>query len=150
MAANLIISIRYKGRYSNLFLIEEESKDIPVYDVTFTAQDEQIAETSGDLELFCREQDLSQELSMFAGIVSEEVSVMTKNNADKRDTDKIDMLVKVYPDYLLLDFRSIGKPFDVSSEVSKGSNLDVLRKLSYSADFSYVMGMNLTRIKLLR
>ena len=75
---------------------------------------------------------------------------MTKNNADKRDTDKIDMLVKVYPDYLLLDFRSIGKPFDVSSEVSKGSNLDVLRKLSYSADFSYVMGMNLTRIKLLR
>ena len=150
MAANLIISIRYKGRYSNLFLIEEESKDIPVYDVTFTAQDEQIAETSGDLELFCREQDLSQELSMFAGIVSEEVSVMTKNNADKRDTDKIDMLVKVYPDYLLLDFRSIGKPFDISSEVSKGSNLDVLRKLSYSADFSYVMGMNLTRIKLLR
>ena len=147
---NLIITVRSKGRYDNLLLFEKESKDIPVYDVTYSAHDEQIVKISSELEKFCNENGVNEEVSVFAGIVSEELSVITKDNADKKGTDKIDMLVKVYPEYLLFDFRSIGKPFDVSSEVCKGSNLDVLRKISYSADFSYVMGMNLTRIKLIR
>ena len=150
IAANMMIAARSKGRYNNLLLFEEESKDIPVYDVTFAAETEQIVKISGDLEAFCTEHDVSRESSVFAGIVAEEVSVMTRDNADKKGTDKVDMLVKLYPDFLLFDFRSIGKPFDVSQEVVKGSNLDVLQKVSYSADFSYVMGMNLTRIRLKR
>ena len=150
LVANFIIKIRSKGRYSSILLFEEEEKDVPVYDVTFTAQDDQIVKTTSRLEDFCKENGISESVSVFAGIISEEVSVITRDNKDKKGTDKIDMLMKIYPEYLLFDFRNIGKPFDVSQEVCKGSNVDVLRKISYSADFSYVMGMNLTRIKLMR
>ena len=150
LVANFIIMIRSKGRYSSIFLFEEEDKDVPVYDVTFTAQDDQIVKTTSALEAFCKENILSESVSVFAGIISEEVSVITRDNKDKKGTDKIDMLVKIYPEYLLFDFRNIGKPLDVSQEVCKGSNLDILKKVSYSADFSYLMGMNLTRIKLMR
>ena len=150
LVANFIIMIRSKGRYSSIFLFEEEDKDVPVYDVTFTAQDDQIVKTTSALEAFCKENKLSESVSVFAGIISEEVSVITRDNKDKKGTDKIDMLVKIYPEYLMFDFRNIGKPLDVSKEVCKGSNLDILKKVSYSADFSYLMGMNLTRIKLMR
>ena len=150
LVANIIIVINSKGRYRNILLFEEEDKNVPVYDVTFTADDNQIVKTTTDLEAFCKENNVSDSAALFAGIISEEISVITRDNKDKKGTDKIDMLVKIYPDYLLFDFRNIGKPLDVSQEVCKGSNIDVLKKISYSADFSYVMGMNLTRIKLMR
>ena len=150
LVTNLIIVIKSKGRYRTLLLFEDEDKNVPVFDVTFTAKGDQIVNITSELQSFCKKNDISESVSMFAGIISEEMSVITSDNKDKRGTDKIDMLVKIYPEYLLFDFRNIGKPLDVSQEVCKGSNLDVIRKLSYSADFSYVMGMNLTRIKLMR
>lgn len=150
VVTNMIIARKSRGRYRNFMLFEQEREDVAVYDVSFIASDEQIVKNTKDLELFCSEHEVGQTASMFAGVIAEEISVITRNNKNKKGTDQIDMLVKVYPDHLLFDFRSIGKPFDVSSNVSRGSNLDVLRKVSYSADFSYVMGMNLTRIKLMR
>ena len=150
IVANLIIIYRSKGRYKSLILFEEEDADVPVFDITYTAETGQISEITEKLESFCKENRMTESVSMFAGIISEEMSVITRDNKDKKGTDKVDMLVKIYPEYLLFDFRSIGKPFDVSQEVCKGSNLDVLKKISYSSDFSYVMGMNLTRIKLMR
>lgn len=147
---NSIIAARSKGRYRNFMLYEEESRDVPVYDVTYRASDEEIIENELNFESFCKKNNLGASVTMFAEIVSEEMSELIKDNVSIKKADQIDMLVKIYPDHLLFDFRSVGKPFDVASEVSRGSNLDVLKKLSYSADFSYVMGMNLTRIKLIR
>lgn len=68
------------------------------------------------------------------------------------DRDSMDILLKLYPkaeagERAMILFRSVGKAFEVSSAPEGDfSNIDVLKKLARTADFSYVLGMNLTRI----
>ena len=73
------------------------------------------------------------------------------NMKDKSLLDEFDLLVKVYENEVIMDIRSIGNPFDItSSPAEEYSGVDVLRKIVESIDFAYVTGMNQTRIKIKR
>jgi hypothetical protein len=52
---------------------------------------------------------------------------------------------------VVLDVRSIGKPFDTTSaDKERFSNIDVLKRISDSVDFGYSMGMNHTTITVVK
>ncbi|MBR5336673.1 MAG: hypothetical protein IK152_01685 [Lachnospiraceae bacterium] len=57
--------------------------------------------------------------------------------------------IKIFPKEIVMDVRSLGKPFDVTTAEDEAfSNVDVLRKIATSIDYGYVLGMNQTRIKI--
>ena len=146
---NLIIASRSEGKYKGVMLYETEEADVPVYDVTFEADSSDISQNTKKLEDFCMYNDVRPEIAMFTAIAAEEMSVIIKETGKINKCDSIDMLVKIYKDDIILDLRSIGKPFDPSAYAKEqGSPLDTLMRIASSVEFSYIMGMNQTRIVL--
>ena len=74
----------------------------------------------------------------------------TADNTDQKSAAAfIDVLLKIYPEEVLMDVRSIGKPHDPSTAPAEEySNVDVLRKAASSVEYNYVLGMNQTRIRI--
>ena len=62
----------------------------------------------------------------------------------------IDILLKIYDDHIVLDFRSLGTPFNPleSTDTDIAENVMLLQKLASEIEYEYVMGMNSTRIKI--
>ena len=58
----------------------------------------------------------------------------------------LDILLKIYPEYILIDFRSIGRPFDTSATSNKYSNIEILKKIVTNMEYNYILGMNQTRL----
>jgi hypothetical protein len=136
------------GKYSGFLLIEHEDETIPVYDATIYLTESEVVENASRLEEFCCAH-LEGPLSSLVAVASEEIGICCVQRKDNHMLDEIDILVKLYPDMAVMDIRSIGKPFDVMSlDEERFSNIDVLRKISSSIEYSYVTGMNQTRIKI--
>ena len=111
---------------------------------------EDISELAGNIESFCESQDLEPRLTTLTALVSEEMSVYTLENSHDTKVQSIDIILKIFPDYVLMDFRSIGKAYDLSSmpeNKNDFSSMTVLRKIASSFEYNYTLGMNQTRIK---
>ena len=87
---------------------------------------------------------------MLTALSVEEMGVYTSEQSDYSRIDYLDILLKIYPEYILLDTRSIGKPFDTAAVPEEYSSQAVLRKRSTSLEYSYILGLNQTRIRLIR
>lgn len=147
---NFRISARSGGKYSKLMLLEKEDTSIPVFDCTIMMSREDISDLADRIQSFCYEHKLETKLSTMAALVSEEMSVYTLENSKDANLNSIDIILKIFPEYILMDFRSIGKPYDLSSipEINTDfSSMSVLRKASSSFEYNYTLGMNQTRIK---
>ena len=132
-------------------MYEYEEERIPVYDATVLLNEKDIAENAENLQDFFREKLTDPGLSTIIAVASEEMGIYTMNMKDKSLLDEFDLLVKVYENEVIMDIRSIGNPFDItSSPAEEYSGVDVLRKIVESIDFAYVTGMNQTRIKIKR
>ncbi|MBR1738014.1 MAG: hypothetical protein IJ736_13550 [Firmicutes bacterium] len=147
IAVNTIISIRSKGKYSKFILLEYEDENIPVYDCTIDAKKENISKLSENIQEFCMEHGIERKLSVLTAISVEEMSVYTTKQNKESNIDNIDILLKIYPEYILMDFRSIGVPFDISATTDEYSNMEILKKIVTDMEYNYVLGMNQTRIK---
>ncbi len=150
LVVNLVISARSGGKYSRFMLIEKEDTTVPVFDCTIMMSREDISELAGNIESFCESQDLEPRLTTLTALVSEEMSVYTLENSHDTKVQSIDIILKIFPDYVLMDFRSIGKAYDLSSmpeNKNDFSSMTVLRKIASSFEYNYTLGMNQTRIK---
>ena len=150
LVINLVISARSGGKYSRFMLIEKEDTTVPVFDCTIMMSREDISELAGNIESFCESQDLEPRLTTLTALVSEEMSVYTLENSHDTKVQSIDIILKIFPDYVLMDFRSIGKAYDLSSmpeNKNDFSSMTVLRKIASSFEYNYTLGMNQTRIK---
>ena len=152
LTINSIISVRSQGRYSKLFLIEKEDVNIPVFDSTVGINAKDISVLSDNIQGFCHEHGLGPKLSMLAALVAEEMSAYTMEKREETKLDSIDIILKIYPEYILIDLRSIGKPYDPTTapEANDYSSITVLRKTASSLEYNYTLGMNQTRIKVNR
>ncbi len=153
LAVNIFISARSNGKYSKFMLIEKEDTNVPVFDCTIYMSREDISDLADRIQSFCMAEKLETRLSTMTALVSEEMSVYTLENSKDTELKSIDIILKIFPEYVLMDFRSIGKPFDISSIPETGndfSSMSVLRKASSSFEYNYTLGMNQTRIKVAR
>lgn len=151
VTVNYLISARSKGKYSGILVLPNEDPDVPVYDATVPLDKDKIENIVCSLQEFCNSHLRSEKTSVMIAVAFEE---MISYTADKRgknhSTDECDVLLKIFPDEVLLDVRSVGKPHDPSTAPADDySNVDVLRKVASSIEYNYVMGMNQTRIRLL-
>ena len=84
---------------------------------------------------------------MLTAVSVEEMSVYTARQNSYSKIENLDILLKIYPDHVLIDFTSIGRPFDTSMASEEYSNMEVLRKTAHDMEYNYILGMNRTRIK---
>lgn len=146
LLTNTIIARRSEGKYSGLLLYERE-EEIPVFDSTIALRKEDIVDAAKSLQEFCKKANVSDKLSALVALASEEMGNYSIEHKEKRKLDEIDLLLKVYSDRIVMDVRSIGKPFDITAcDAEEFSNVDVIRKVASSIDYGYVTGMNQTRI----
>ncbi len=144
---NLWIARHSKGRYQGLLLIERETETAAVYDATIDMEIGAITDFSHNLRTFCLENGLNRYTSDIVAMASEEMLAYTTEQKDRTGIACIDLLAKVFPDRVVIDVRSVGQPFDISSaQEERFSSVSVLKKIVASVDFGYVMGMNQTRI----
>ena len=147
LAANFVISARSGGKYSRLLLLENEEEKIPVYDCTIHMDPQQISALAETIQNFCLQEKIEGPLAALTALSVEEMSMHTLEQSKGLGIDYLDMLMKIYPEYVLLDFRSIGRPFDVSAVPEEYSNMQVLREVVSSMEYNYVLGMNQTRLR---
>ena len=74
------------------------------------------------------------------------MSVYSDTQSNATQINDMDILLKIYPENIMIDFRSIGKPFDTSTATEEYSNVAILRKIVSDIKYTYVLGMNQTRL----
>ncbi|MBR0146263.1 MAG: hypothetical protein IJM25_06335 [Eubacterium sp.] len=146
---NYIISRRSEGAYSSFLLLENESREIPTFATTVEMKDADISRLTPSIQEFCKKEQVDNRIAVLTAISTEEMSLYSICHSSR--IDYIDILLKIYPDHILMDFRSIGDPFDLTSaDPEEYSNLAMLKKMVTTVDYNYVMGMNQTRITICR
>ena len=144
---NFILSRRSGGKYSPVLLLQKDDAQIPVYDCTLRMDPEDITSLAEDIQTFCLEQKVPGPFAALTAVSVEEMCMYTVDQKENHGIDYIDFLLKIYPDHVLMDFRSIGKAFDVSAATEDYSSIAVLKKVVSSMEYNYVLGMNQTRLK---
>ena len=144
---NSFISARSGGKYSRILLLENEVAEIPVYDCTLHMDTQEISSLAEKIQDFCHKENMSGPLAALTALSVEEMSMYTLDQSKGARIDYMDILLKIYPEYVLMDFRSIGRPFDVSAVPEEYSNMQVLKKVVSSMEYDYVLGMNQTRLR---
>lgn len=146
IVTNLVMVSRSDGKYRGLLLFEND-EEIPVFDSTISLTEEDVVNAAKSLQEFCLRSDMDNSLSVLVALVAEEMGTYTMEQKESKSLNEIDLLVKVYADKIVMDVRSIGKPFDITScEADRFSNIDVIRKTASMIEYGYVTGMNQTRI----
>ena len=145
---NQILQKKTDHRLKGFLLIEQESSEIPSRDITITEKSDVITGLSQELIQFCEEYKTDHRTSGFVGLLAEEMAVYTRQHHKK--SRLIDILLKIYDDHIVLDFRSLGTPFNPleSTDTDIAENVMLLQKLASEIEYEYVMGMNSTRIKI--
>ncbi len=147
LGINLILSLRKKSRCQGILLLEREDERIPTYDATIRLDSKSISDGSRELQSFCERYIRDDTLPVLIAVAAEEMSVYSMSMKDSTELDQLDILVKIYPREILMDFRSMGKPFDIATAHQQGfSNALMLKKIASSEEYSYIIGLNQTRI----
>ncbi len=147
LGINLILSLRKKSRCQGILLLEREDERIPTYDATIRLDSKSISDGSRELQAFCERYIRDDTLPVLIAVAAEEMSVYSMSMKDSTELDQLDILVKIYPREILMDFRSMGKPFDIATAHQQGfSNALMLKKIASSEEYSYLIGLNQTRI----
>ena len=152
LGVNAYISAKSGGRYRGLMLIETENDEVAVYDSTVCLDEDSVSDAAYALQRFCREHLPDEGLSGLVCLSCEEMLDYTAGNADKNSKpNMVDVLVKIYPDEIQMDFRSTGRPIDpLSATGDEYSNVDVLKRAAALIEYNYVMSLNQTRVHLKR
>ncbi|MBQ7159977.1 MAG: hypothetical protein IJS09_11240 [Treponema sp.] len=146
LAINYVISMRSYKKFSWLLLLEHEDENIPVYECSLKMKPEAISQLAENIQHFCLNAGVDEKLSALTAISVEEMSVYSVTQSNATQINDMDILLKIYPENIMIDFRSIGKPFDTSTATEEYSNVAILRKIVSDIKYTYVLGMNQTRL----
>ena len=142
-----MIVARSNGRYTGNLLIEAEPDDVFIYDITIRMNEPGAFDSVQEVQAFCQEHGMDEKRAVLISLSVEEMISYIMDNSPLRKDDHADILLRIHGNEALIYFRSIGQPFEpTSAPEGTFSNLDVLRKVAKDVDFSYVMGLNQTRV----
>ncbi len=147
LLVNRMIVAGSNGRYIGNLLIEVEPKDVHVYDITIRMNEPGAFDSVQEVQSFCQEHGMEEKRAILISLSVEEMISYIMDHSPLKKDDHADILLRIQGKEALIYFRSIGQPFEpTSAPVEAFSNLDVLRKVAKEVDFSYVMGLNQTRV----
>lgn len=147
---NRSIVRRSNGAVSGLLLASCEDKAEKVFDVTIFEDGKSISDISKALQNFCTSNGIDVRSATHAALCVEEMAVYTRNHHKKNDY--IDILARLYEDRIEIDFRSLGNSFNplVVSDGDIAENIQLLNGIASKLEYTYIMGMNCSRITILR
>lgn len=145
---NFVYTRHHKPSLDVLTLLPKENEFSEVFSKTVTGKMPDYEEVIKQLNEFCLKRGLSKNQANIVSVAAEEMSVITLKHCKGLRNSLTDIIVRISDSEFIMDFRSLGAPFDVMSIPDTGefSNLFVLKKISDDLTFDYVMGMNQTRI----
>ncbi|MBP5162261.1 MAG: hypothetical protein ILP16_04710 [Spirochaetales bacterium] len=147
LGINTVVALRKGNKFHGILLLEREDERIPTYDATIKLDDKSISDSSRELQEFCSQYIRDDTLPVLIAVAAEEMSVYSMSMRSQTELDEMDILVKIYPQKVLMDFRSMGKPFNIATAHQQGfSNALMLKKIASSEEYSYLIGLNQTRI----
>nr|MCR5746078.1 hypothetical protein [Lachnospiraceae bacterium] len=108
---NLCIAKKSNGKYSGIMLYEAEDSNISVYDATFTVGKDLISDFIISLQDFCNKNINNKKTSMIVALASEEMLSYTCGYTfNKAPVEEIDIMLKILPEEIMIDIRSLGEP----------------------------------------
>lgn len=143
---NKRIVSRSGGRYRSLLLAGQEDEAEKIFDVTIFEDAQSISNASASLMDFCTDSGIDRRSANLAALTLEEMAVYTRNRLNK--DDYMDILARLYPDRIEIDFRTLGNSFDplASAPEDIRENIQLLRSIASVLEYNYIMGMNCTRV----
>lgn len=147
VCVNLIIYFRSDRKTSAVFLFDNSAPDV-IFDATVTNSSSYMTEMSEKVITECRNSGIPAELSTFAGLLVEEMTVYTWNHCGEKTY--IDILVRKTDSGVKLDYRSIGRPFNplTENEMDEHINVRLIQVLSKDLKYEYALGLNTTTVVL--
>ena len=141
---------RSGGRYSGWLLAEREDEAEEVFDATIFEDEQTISTASAALMDFCTGHGIDKRSATHASLLVEEMALYTRNRLNKNDY--MDILARLYADKIEIDFRTLGNSFNPLVAVPEdiAENIKVLQGIASKMEYDYIMGMNCTRITVLR
>ncbi len=145
---NLCIARNSNGKYEGILLFDTKERSGKVYDSTFLVGKDDISDFVLSLQNFCDSNIDNRKTVIRVALASEEMlAYVLEQRFRKIPIEQIDVLVKILRDEVRVDIRCIGEPIDPTAAAGEAySNVDVLRKVSKNIAYTYVLGMNQTRI----
>lgn len=142
---NKIIVARSGGKYKGFWLIADNNDTVA--ELTIDSELSNIDTVTSEIESVCRQNSLLMSRAMIAAISVEEMSVIVKENSPENVPKPIDVLIQCNGKEITINFCSVGAPFNSASFKEDGfTSYDMLKKISKSISYDYVLGMNITRI----
>lgn len=131
------------------WLLDERDKHL-IVDLTVDDNLKTLPDVCGVVEQYCRERDIQAKRAAVIALAVEELWVYVHEHSHENTLLSIDMLLREHKDMVFIDFRSVGGPLPVlqAAEANDYSGVSVLRKITDSISYDYVMGMNTMRMKI--
>ena len=144
------IYLSHKDQYADISLVREDRGDTAVLNLSITDDDVQISAASEEMIEFCSEHGIAHKIAMKVGLMCEEMAVYTHHH--RKERGDIDFLLRIKEDIITMNFRSIGEPFDPTSQADDdmAENFIMLNSLPHNLSYDYIMGMNNTQITMER
>lgn len=145
LVINSVIVHRSKGKYKGILLEQQETAARRVWDMTIPETSETTSKLSQELIEECTAMGMDEKTANSVGLVVEEMAVYT---AEHSKSDRIDILIKLFRDKILIDFRSLGTSSSplVKQSDDNPENISILKGFSSKIEYDYLLGMNTTRI----
>ena len=134
------------GHYKGLLLYENDESSTPVMDVTIMDNADSISGISEKMQAICEDNGIEKKNALLAALAVEEMAVYITKKKDHNAY--MDIMVRLYKGNVVIDFRSLGRPFNplLDTEEDNWENVDVLRGIASEIVNEYTLGMNSTRI----
>ena len=115
-------------------------------DVTIMDNADSISGISEKMQAICEDNGVEKKNALLAALAVEEMAVYITKKKDHNAY--MDIMVRLYKGNVVIDFRSLGKPFNplLDTEEDNWENVDVLRGIASEIVNEYTLGMNSTRI----
>ncbi len=134
---------KYSDRFEDLLLVEKMPEDLHLLDISLAIENGEISQLSQSVIDFCAKHGADERTATLVGLCAEEMAVYTRQHR----SEWLNLMLKVDRKTAVLDFRSLGTPFDLCSVTEEDieTNFRVLRGITQEYEYSNALGMNCTR-----
>lgn len=129
------------GRWRGILMIPREQEALQTINASFSLSREEIAAFGKQFQVMCEKNGMEKRNAVLSAFIAEEL-LLNVLEAKKRK-DYADINARIYPDRMVIDFRTLGSAF-------RPEEMMLLRKISSNITHRNIGGMNCTRIVLER
>lgn len=133
-------------------LLEQDHQDYVLIDKTIKFNTNEAVEYAKEIQNIARKYDIDDNTANLLAMSVEDMCTYAMDNKKTVKQESMDILTQIYKDKIVINFRSLGKPLDILEVANDGlyNNIEVLKKIAKKVEYEYVIGMNQSKVTLMR